>query len=404
MALVVQKYGGTSVASVERIYKVAQRVIQSKESGNSLVVVLSAMGKTTDHLLKMATDIEAHPEGRELDMLVSTGEQVAAALLSIALRKLGCEAVSLAGWQAGILTEAKYTDAKILSVDPLPVRKHLAEGRVVVVAGYQGVTEDGDITTLGRGGSDTSAVALAGSLNAALCEIYTDVEGVYTADPRAVPSAQKIRCITYSDMLELARHGAGVLHPRSVEEAQRKQVPLKVRSSFTADEGTQVRGEGYSVGLKPFCGIAHQADMAILSVENEGGVGSDTDSSLKTFFKHQGIQAEVYKRDDRSTSFCLPAEQVKAVLSTLQENRSDIGIDSWQTELNLSKVNVIGAKQSAIHELALRAGQFPFPIRWLRQNTKGMSCIVPQAFSKQVMQAFHTVLNLDAKLKEVAGS
>ncbi len=403
MALVVKKYGGTSVASVEQICKVAHQIVQSRQRGNHLVVVLSAMGKTTDRLLEMAMDIDPCPEGRELDMLVSTGEQVAASLLSIALRQQGCDAIALAGWQAGILTEAKHNDAQILHIDPAPIEKKLAEGKVVVVAGYQGVSAEGEITTLGRGGSDTSAVALAGSLGAEICEIYTDVEGVYTADPRTVPAAQKIHRISYSDMLEFARSGASVLHPRSVEEAKKKHVPLVVRSSFTEREGTYVGNDEESGSTGQVCGIAHQADMAVISMNRKSDEVEILDTKLARIFNEERIHAEVWGREKKSVTFCLPAYQVKPLLSILQESVF-VGLDWWNAELELAKINIIGANQSAIQELVEISRKFTFPIRWGMHRTKGISCLVPQIFSNQAIRVLHTALGLDTKLKATAGS
>lgn len=242
MALIVQKYGGTSVGSVERIRAVAQRVLQTVQTGNSVVVVVSAMGKTTDGLVKLAHEISASPDRREMDMLLSTGEQVSIALMSMALQELGQPAISMTGTQVGIVTEAEHTRARILSIETERIQRHLESGKVVVVAGFQGITNRSDleITTLGRGGSDTSAVALAAALQAQQCEIYTDVPGILTTDPRIVPDAQLMPEITSDEMLELASLGAKVLHPRAVEIARNYGVTLVVRSSWTDDPGTRV--------------------------------------------------------------------------------------------------------------------------------------------------------------------
>jgi aspartate kinase len=242
MALIVQKYGGTSVGSAERIQAVAQRVVKTVREGNNLVVVVSAMGKTTDGLVKLANEISSNPSRREMDMLLATGEQVTIALLSMALQELGQPAISLTGAQVGIVTEAEHTRARILEIKPDRIERHLKEGKVVVVAGFQGVsaTDDREITTLGRGGSDTSAVALAAGLKASACEIYTDVPGILSTDPRLVPEAQLMTEITADEMLELASLGAKVLHPRAVEIARNYGVPLVVRSSWTEDPGTWV--------------------------------------------------------------------------------------------------------------------------------------------------------------------
>ena len=231
--IIVQKFGGTSVADTDKIKNVAQTVIREKNNGNDVVVVVSAMGHTTDHLVKMAKDLNPNPSAREMDMLLSTGECVSIALLTMAIQAQGYKAVSFNATQIGILTENVHSKARIVDIKTEKLRKNLEEGNIIVVAGFQGVTEDGEITTLGRGGSDTSAVALAAALNAERCDIYTDVEGVYTTDPRVVQNASRLDIISYEEMLELAHAGANVLHPRSVETAKQCAVPLRVRSSFS---------------------------------------------------------------------------------------------------------------------------------------------------------------------------
>ncbi|GAP98690.1 aspartate kinase [Leptolyngbya sp. NIES-2104] len=286
MALIVQKYGGTSVGTVERIQAVAQRVKKTVEAGNCVVVVVSAMGKTTDGLVKLATEISPSPNRREMDMLLSTGEQVSIALLSMALQEAGQPAISLTGAQVGIITESHHTRARILKIETDRMERHLQRGEVVVVAGFQGVnsTEDWDITTLGRGGSDTSAVALAAALKADFCEIYTDVPGILTADPRLVEDAQLMSEITCDEMLELASLGAKVLHPRAVEIARNYGMPLVVRSSWTDDPGTWVRSpkrqprplEGLEIA-RPVDAVefdTDQAKVALLRVPDHPGVAA----------------------------------------------------------------------------------------------------------------------------------
>lgn len=286
MALIVQKYGGTSVGSVERIQAVAQRVSKAAQAGNSVVVVVSAMGKTTDGLVKLANQISTSPNRREMDMLLSTGEQVSIALLSMALQELGQPAISLTGAQVGIVTEAEHTRARILNIQTDRVERHLQDGRVVVVAGFQGIssTAELEITTLGRGGSDTSAVALAAALKADACEIYTDVPGILTADPRIVPDAQLMTDITSDEMLELASLGAKVLHPRAVEIAKNYGVTLVVRSSWTDDPGTRVISPVPQLRSLEGLEIAHpvdavefdtdQAKVALLRIPDRPGVAA----------------------------------------------------------------------------------------------------------------------------------
>ena len=241
--IIVQKFGGTSVADTEKIKHVAEVVMREREFGNDVVVVVSAMGHTTDHLVKLAKGITETPSSREMDMLLSTGEGISIALLAMALKAAGCPAVSMNAMQVGIITENIHSKARIVDIKTDKLKKHLNDGKVVVVAGFQGVTEDGEITTLGRGGSDTSAVALAAALEAKRCDIYTDVEGVYTTDPRVVPTASRLNEVSYEEMLELARVGANVLHPRAVETAKQFKVPLRVRSSFKLEnKGTLIVG------------------------------------------------------------------------------------------------------------------------------------------------------------------
>ncbi len=294
MALIVQKYGGTSVGSAERIQAVAQRIVETVKAGNDLVVVVSAMGKTTDVLVKLAHELSSQPSRREMDMLLATGEQVTIALLSIAIQELGQPAISLTGAQVGIVTEAEHSRARILEIAPDRIERHLKEGKVVVVAGFQGVsgTGDRDITTLGRGGSDTSAVALAAALKASTCEIYTDVPGILTTDPRIVPAAQLLTEITADEMLELASLGAKVLHPRAVEIARNYGVPLVVRSSWTQEPGTRVVSPVPQP--RPLTGleiarpvdavefVLNQAKIAILQVPDRAGIAGQLFGTLAT--------------------------------------------------------------------------------------------------------------------------
>lgn len=323
MALVVQKYGGTSVASVERIRKVADRIILARQTHQRLVVVLSAMGNTTNKLKELAEQIDDKPAGREWDMLASTGEQVSIALLAMALRQKGCEAVSLTGWQAGITTQAKHTDARIQSIDPSPIHKHLDAGKVVIVAGYQGITEQGEITTLGRGGSDTSAVALAAALQAELCEILTDVDGVYTADPRLVPAAQKFSWISVEQMLLLSRMGAAVLHARCVEHARKHQVPLVVRSSFSTGEGTRVGGEPSTGSDRPRLALAHREEPGGYRIAIVGESSLSTRELLPALRRLP--HANFWKKDEEGCLYTLV--HPSALKNVLRVVHTALGLD-----------------------------------------------------------------------------
>lgn len=265
-SLIVQKFGGTSVGSIERIQAVAERVIEAKEEGKQLVVVVSAMSGETNRLLGLAQQIDAVPAARELDVLMSAGEQVSMALLAMMLNKMGHSAVSLTGWQAGINTNSQYNDAKITHIDPSHIQQLLEQDQVVIVAGFQGITDEGDITTLGRGGSDTTAVALAGALNADECQIFTDVDGVYSCDPRVVPEARKLESIDFPTMETMAKQGAKVLHLPSVQFAWKNGVPLRVLSSFSKQKGTLVAGETCQHNVS---GIALQRDLVHIQVDRE---------------------------------------------------------------------------------------------------------------------------------------
>ncbi len=286
MALIVKKFGGSSVGSTEKIMNVAKRIIEEKKPGDQIVMVVSAMGDTTDDLIELAKGINSNPYqySREMDMLLTTGEQVSISLLTMAFKSLGQKAISLTGPMVGMRTNSVHTKGKIIDIKPSRVRKELEKGKIVVVAGFQGADEKGDPVTLGRGGSDTSAVALAGALKADACEIYTDVDGVYSADPRLVPDARKMKEITYDEMLEMARLGAGVMQPRSVEMGMYFNIPIHVRSTFTNKPGTMIR-EAYTMEEKDFLirGVAHDsnvAKVAVLGVPNDPGVAHAIFSAL----------------------------------------------------------------------------------------------------------------------------
>ena len=286
MALIAKKFGGSSVGSTEKIMNVAKRIIEEKKPGDQIVMVVSAMGDTTDDLIELAKGINSNPYqySREMDMLLTTGEQVSISLLAMAFKSLGQKAISLTGPMVGMRTNSVHTKGKIVDIKPSRVRKELEKGKIVVVAGFQGANEKGDPVTLGRGGSDTSAVALAGALKADACEIYTDVDGVYSADPRLVPDARKMKEITYDEMLEMARLGAGVMQPRSVEMGMYFNIPIHVRSTFTNKTGTMIR-EAYTMEEKDFLirGVAHDsnvAKVAVLGVPNDPGVAHAIFSAL----------------------------------------------------------------------------------------------------------------------------
>lgn len=364
MAIIVQKYGGTSVGSVERIQAVAQRVIQTAKMGNSLIVVVSAMGKTTDGLVKLAHEISANPNRREMDMLLSTGEQVSIALLSMALQELGQPAISMTGAQVGIVTEAEHTRARILSIETERLERHLQQGRVVVVAGFQGISSQSDleITTLGRGGSDTSAVALAAALRADCCEIYTDVPGILTTDPRLVPDARLMDEITSDEMLELASLGAKVLHPRAVEIARNYGVTLVVRSSWTDDPGTKVISpvpqprplQGLEL-IHPVDAVefdVDQAKVALLRVPDRPGIAArlfgeiatqDLDVDLIIQSIHEGNSNDIAFTVTKNS--LNRAEAVAAAIAPALRNQVDplAGEAEVMVDRRIAKVSIVGA-------------------------------------------------------------
>jgi aspartate kinase len=346
MSLIVQKYGGTSVADVERIRNVARRVTAGKQGGDDLVVVVSAMAGETNRLLGLARDVCPEPDRRESDVLVSTGEQVTTALLAMALTHAGCPAVSLQGHQIRIVTDQAYSKARIRSIDDARIRSELADGRVVVVAGFQGVDEDDNITTLGRGGSDTSAVALAAALKADSCEIYTDVDGVYTSDPRICPQARKLDRISYDEMLELASQGAKVLQIRSVEFAKRYAVPVHVRSSFTDTQGTWVVAEEASMEDVLVSGVtsdSNEAKITLLGVPDQPGLaarvfGPIADANIVVDMIIQNASAA----GTTDLTFTVPKADFQQAMGLVETLAREVGAKGVRTDENIAKVSIVG--------------------------------------------------------------
>ncbi len=352
MSLIVQKFGGSSVADAESIKRVAKRIVATRQAGHEVVVVVSAMGDTTDELLELANQLVPAPAGRELDMLLTAGERISMALLAMAIKGLGVDARSYTGSQAGIITDPQHGAARITEVTPGRVREALDQGAVAIVAGFQGFNRGtGDITTLGRGGSDTTAVALAAALGAEVCEIYTDVDGVYSADPRVVPSARKIDVITSEEMLELASAGAKVLYIRAVEYARRHGVTLHVRSSFNNNDGTLVVNpkEGETVEEPIITGVATDLSEAKITVV---GVPDIPGKAAQIFTIVAGTNANidmiVQNVSTASTgladiSFTLPKSDAQAVITALTASQADVGFDSLQHDDQIGKLAVVGA-------------------------------------------------------------
>ncbi|GAA4933602.1 aspartate kinase [Actinoplanes utahensis] len=352
MALVVQKYGGSSVANAERIKRVAERIVAARKAGDDVVVVVSAMGDTTDELLDLANQVSPLPPGRELDMLLTAGERISMALLAMAIHNLGYEARSYTGSQAGVLTTSVHGKARIIDVTPGRLRTALDEGAIAIVAGFQGVSQDTkDITTLGRGGSDTTAVALAAALHADVCEIYTDVDGVFTADPRIVPDAKHIKKITYEEMLDLAAGGAKVLMLRCVEYARRFNVPIHVRSSYSNKEGTLVTGsmEDPDVENALITGVAHErsdAKITIVGVPDEpGAAGRIFETVAKAEINIdmivQNVSTEGTGRTD--ISFTLPKADGQTAMNALDKIKDQVKFKGLLFDDHIGKVSLVGA-------------------------------------------------------------
>jgi aspartate kinase len=347
--IVVQKYGGTSVADTDRIKRVAERIAQAKREGHEVVVVVSAMGRTTDHLLAQAIQIAPTPPGRELDMLLTAGERISMALLAIAISELGLSARSFTGSQAGIITDAVHGRARILDITPGRITDALAEGHVVIVAGFQGVSRDSkDVTTLGRGGSDTTAVALAGALGAGVCEIYTDVDGVYTADPRIVPTARRLQRVSHEEMLELAACGAKVLQVRSVEYARNHGVAVHVRSSFTYTDGTWVDEQGEAaVESAIVSGVAHdisESKLVVRRVPDKPGVAAAIFTALADAHINVDMIVQNVSQDGTTDiSFTLPLEDGPRAVAIIELLRHQVGMEDVVLDEQIGKVSLVGA-------------------------------------------------------------
>lgn len=344
--LIVKKFGGTSVANKERIYNVARRCIEEYKAGNDVVVVLSAMGDTTDDLIEMAHSINEHPPKREMDMLLSVGEQMSVAYMGMAMDALGVPAISLNAFQVQMHTNSTYGAAKLKRIDTERIRNELAMRKIVIITGFQGVNKFDDITTLGRGGSDTTAVALAAALHADACEIYTDVDGVYTADPRIVPNARKLSEISYSEMLEMATLGAKVLHNRSVEMAKKYGVQLVVRSSLNTNEGTVVK-EAARMEKMIVSGVASDKDVArisVMGVENEPGIAFKVFNALaKKKINVDIILQSVGRGGTKDIAFTVSKGDLEAAIDVIKENQAVFTAKGYEVEENVAKVSIIGA-------------------------------------------------------------
>ncbi|MHA0855575.1 aspartate kinase [Paenibacillus sp. CMAA1364] len=403
MSLYVMKFGGSSVGNTERMQRVAKRIVEKQDEGHQCVVVVSAMGDTTDDLIDQAMLLNPTPPAREMDMLMTTGEQISMAMLSMAIHQLGREAISLTGWQAGFRTEPVHGKARIVDILPERVQAALELGKIVVVAGFQGMTEDGEITTFGRGGSDTTAVSLAAAIKADVCEIYTDVDGIYSTDPRIVKCATKLKEISYDEMLELASLGAAVLHPRAVEYAKHNQVRLVVRSSFNNNEGTVVKEEASMEQGVVVSGIAYDKNVvriSILGVSDTPGVLAEVFGALAKAEINVDIIVQSGVQDGEADfSFTVSGSECTNALSVIESLRSHVPYQEVTFEDKLVKVSIVGA--GMISHPGVAAKMFDViskqgvSIKMVSTSEIKTSCVINGDNLNEVIKALHTAYNLD---------
>ena len=397
MALVVQKYGGTSVGNAERIKHVARRVVQAAEAGNEVCVVVSAMGDTTDELLELAGQVSKRPHDRELDMLLTAGERISMALLSMAIIDLGRQAISFTGSQAGIVTDTSHGKAKIIDVRARRVREEIGAGKIAIVAGFQGVSTEDEVTTLGRGGSDATAVAIAAGLGADVCEIYTDVDGVYTADPRIVASARKLREVSYEEMLELAASGAKVLMARSVEFGRNHGVVIHVRSTFSEADGTWVRKEEELMEQPIISGIAHdtsEAKVTISGVPDRPGIAARVFRPLADAGVNiDMIVQNVSEAGHTDISFTLPVTDLPRAEPILAETATAVGARGVATDAGIAKVSLVGAGMKSHPGVAAEMfdalADAGINIEIISTSSIRISCVVRAADVERAVQVIH---------------
>ncbi len=403
MAIVVQKYGGSSVADVDKLKNVARRVAAAKDKGNDVVVVVSAMGKTTDQLVQLARQINERPDERELDVLLSTGELISSTMLALALKSMGYDAISLSGAQAGIQTDAVYSRARILHIEAQRIFRELDDGKIVTVAGFQGVNPQMDITTLGRGGSDTTAVALAISLGAEICEIYTDVEGVFTTDPRVVPEALKLRELGYEEMLELAGYGAKVLHLRAVELGEMYNMPILVASSFSDNPGTLIHGGAAMEVRNKVRGIVHDLNVAkvtILGVPDKPGIASAIFDQLAI----ENISVDTIVQNasvERITdlTFTVAKNDLDKAMYVVEPVVRDIGASGCTANAKLGKVSIVGTGMQNTPGFAARMFRALYDkginIELITTSEIRITCIIDEGKVEDAVRVLHQAFELD---------
>ena len=406
--MVVQKYGGTSVADPDRMRNVARHIAETRAKGIDVVAVVSAMGKATDNLVELARQVASNPQGREMDMLLTTGERISMSLLCMALHDVGCDAMSFTGSQVGIITDTSHTKAKILEIKGDRVREALSAGKVAVVAGFQGVSTDREITTLGRGGSDTTAVALAAALNADACEIYTDVTGVFSADPRIVPQARKIQNLSFDEMLEMAGAGSKVLALRAVEFARNHNVPIHVRSSFTWEEGTWVIGADHERNTAMedpiISGVVHdvgEAKMTLLGVPDRPGVSALLFESLAQANVNVDMIVQNTSIDGTTDiSFTLPLGDIATALPILKKVGDEVGAKGVSQDENIVKLSLVGAGMKSSPGIAAKMFRVladnNVNIEMISTSTIRISVVVERSMLETAIRALHTAFDLDS--------
>jgi len=403
MALIVQKYGGTSVADSDRIRNVARRAAKAHDEGNDLVIILSAMAGVTDRLIQMAKEAAPEPDRRELDVLLATGEQTTVALLAMMLKAMGYPALSLLGYQAEVLTDCSFGNARILEVGAARIQQHLKNREIVVVAGFQGFDPRGNITTLGRGGSDTSAVAIAAALKADICEIYTDVDGIYTADPNICPKARKLHAVCYDEMLNMASLGAKVLQIRSVGFAKKFNVPLHVRSSFSEEEGTMVISEEPGMETVVVSAVTHDKDQARITLKK---VPDQPGTAAKIFspITEAGIVVDMIIQNTRAAgqtdlTFTVPRSDFKKAMSIEEKVAEQIGAEEVFGDENIAKVSVIGVgmrNHSGVASLMFSTlAKEGINITMISTSEIRISCIIEEKYTELAVRVLHTAFGLD---------
>lgn len=403
--IVVQKYGGTSVANIERIKAVAERVVKTAKQGHKVVVVVSAMAGETDKLIKLASKISANPNEREMDILLSTGERVTTALTAMAVEELGHKAMAFTGRQMGIVTDDVHTKAKIEKINCEKAKKALDDGYIIIVAGFQGVTADENVTTLGRGGSDLSAVAIASALNADICEIYTDVDGVYTTDPNIVPEAKKLKKISYEEMLELASLGAKVLQTRSVEFAMKYNVPIVVRSSFNDNEGTLVVKEDKDMEKVVVSGIAYdknQVKLTIMGVPDKPGIAAKIFNSIANASIVVDIIVQNVASDGNATdiSFTVPKTDAKKALKIAEDVKKELGARKVLLSEEIAKVSIVGVGMRTHSGVAAKMfeilAKHNINIMMISTSEIKVSCVIDAKYTELAVRVLHDEFGLTA--------